>query len=117
MDRCRIGNIYAEPMIRFGPEYNQYVKSERWALKREIYFAKKGKWCKACLTRTGPIALHHMSYVNFGREPISDLIGLCHKCHREVHSIHRRNGRREDLRAVTLEYVRAKTLDRLRKRR
>jgi predicted HNH restriction endonuclease len=69
------------------------------------------------LSKIKPLHVHHMSYDHFTREPLTDLIGLCYDCHREVHRIHRAGGRQQNLRVVTLEFVRNKALDRLRKRR
>lgn len=87
--------------------YKAYIRSERWARKRTQVFAHYGKRCYACRRATGPIHVHHLSYANLGREPMSDLMPLCVQCHREVTWIYKRN-RRRGLRRVTLEYVRAK---------
>jgi len=100
-------------MKRLTKEYHDYIASERWKMKREIYFATFGRYCKACRS-TENIKIHHMSYANFGHEPMGDLISLCNPCHVEVHRLHRKAGRNANLRLVTMKYVREMTLARLR---
>src|SRR6187431_2199026 len=99
------------------PEYKNYINSQRWKDKCELYWLAKGRWCRACVTKTGPLHIHHLTYEHLGFEPLRDLIGLCYACHRQVHALHRRGGRRETIRVVTLRFIREKQLDRLRKRR
>lgn len=99
------------------PLYKSYINGPRWKLKCNQYWQAKGRWCKACLAKNKPLHVHHMSYDNLTAEPLTDLVGLCYDCHREVHARHRASGRRKNLRVVTLEYIREQTLDRLRKRR
>ena len=93
--------------------YHDYINSPKWTLKREMYFAARGRYCKACKSTTN-IKIHHMSYDNFGSEPMSDLVSLCNPCHVEVHRLHRQAGRKSSLRLVTMIYIREKTLQRLR---
>ena len=93
--------------MRPSKAYVDYIRSDRWKRKREVYFQKYGKHCQACGTGRGPIHVHHMDYSRLGNEALTDLCGLCVRCHREVTYIYRRN-RRRGLRRVTLEFVRAK---------
>jgi hypothetical protein len=97
------------------PQYKAYIKSDRWKIKCENYWLSKGRWCKACKSQQN-LQVHHLSYANFMLEPLSDLVGLCGPCHRAVHSLHRRAGRREDIRTVTMRYINQKALDRLRRK-
>ena len=95
--------------------YHDYIASEKWKIKRELYFAAKGRYCKACRS-TSNIKIHHMSYDNFGNEPLSDLVSLCNKCHVKVHQLHRKAGRKTNLRMITMQYIREMTLARLRRK-
>ena len=96
--------------------YKDYIKSPRWAKKRQECFAYHGKRCKACGTARGPIHIHHMDYSRLGREnPATDLIPLCMDCHMSVTKIYRSN-RRRGLRRVTIEYVQTKRKMRKQKR-
>lgn len=87
--------------------YHKYLKSPRWAAKRELYFSAHGKYCKACGTSFGPIQLHHLTYDRLGRERLSDLVSLCAKCHREVEALYRKSGRGDRV-VITLAYIKAK---------
>lgn len=87
-------------------DLNAYYKSEKWAVKRELYFLKKGKYCKACGSLKD-VQVHHMSYEHFKAEPMSDLVSLCAKCHKEVTALCRANGHKDD-RHTTLLYIRRK---------
>jgi 5-methylcytosine-specific restriction endonuclease McrA len=87
--------------------YRDYITGPKWQAKRQAYFRKYGKRCQACYSGQGPIHVHHMDYARLGNEHLTDLCGLCVKCHREVTAIYRKN-RRRGLRRVTLEFVRAK---------
>lgn len=78
----------------FTEEYKRYIKSERWKRKRQQVFAHYGKRCYACRKRVRILHVHHRSYRNLTREPMSDLIPLCIKCHKEITDYHRRNRRR-----------------------
>lgn len=69
-----------------------------------MYFAQNGRKCQACGKIGGHIVVHHVSYDNFMREPMRDLVGLCNPCHVEVHRRHRA-GVRQDLRMVTMRYI------------
>lgn len=84
-------------------EYHKYIKSQRWEAKCEVYWRKFGRYCKACKS-TRNLQVHHMSYDNFGHEAMADLVGLCVLCHRMVHTLHRKGGRK-DLKMVTLLYI------------
>lgn len=95
---------------RLSQGYVAYIKSKEWAAKRQYYFSCKGKLCQACGSRSN-IVVHHLSYANLGREPLTDLMGLCQDCHKEVHKIHRKL--RGDLRSVTMVYVNTKRARRL----
>lgn len=87
--------------------YNWYLKSPKWAAKREAYFNAFGKFCRACGKTVGPIQLHHMTYERLGRERMSDLVALCRDCHRDVESLYRRSGRGERM-GITLAFIRNK---------
>jgi 5-methylcytosine-specific restriction endonuclease McrA len=84
--------------------YRAYINSPKWKAKTALYVSRYGRKCQACGSLKKGLHIHHMSYDNFGNEPLSDLIGLCYPCHREVHRLHRKNGRKH-LRMITLRYV------------
>jgi CRISPR/Cas system-associated protein Cas10 (large subunit of type III CRISPR-Cas system) len=101
-------------MPKLTKAYKDYINSPRWKAKREKYFDAKGRWCKACRSHEN-IKIHHLSYDNFGHEPLMDLVSLCNSCHVKVHQLHRKaGGRPKDLRTITNQYIKNMTLKRLR---
>lgn len=76
-------------------EYEKYISSPGWGRKRkERLFIDKHR-CRTCgLSHEEGTSLevHHVSYENFGDEPMSDLITLCRQCHEAITNVirHRR---------------------------
>src|SRR6187431_1915493 len=95
-------------MHDFDPRYVKYIKSEAWKLRCQAYFARYGRYCKACGTTKGPLQVHHMDYARLGREPLTDLVSVCSPCHRGIHALHRKSGRMMGLREATMVYIRSK---------
>jgi len=60
-------------------------------------------YCQACGTQKGSLHVHHVTYVRFGKEALTDLRGLCDTCHKKVHETHRKNG--GDLRFWTDRHI------------
>jgi len=65
------------------PKYVDYIKSKSWNKRRIEYFKKFGKSCVICFIKK--VQLHHMSYINLGRELDEDLIALCIHHHKRLH--------------------------------
>jgi 5-methylcytosine-specific restriction endonuclease McrA len=72
-------------------------------MKTTAYWTKYGRFCKACGSKKN-LHVHHVTYERFGNELLTDLLGLCYTCHKGVHELHRKTGRR-DLRRATYTYV------------
>lgn len=68
-------------------DYNEYINGPLWSQRKEKYYAKHKRQCKACGTYKR-IDLHHMVYGNFGKESDEYLIPLCTNCHHEFHQKH-----------------------------
>ncbi len=64
--------------------YLDYIKSERWKLKRMQAFQYHGIYCKSCKLKIGA-HMHHIHYKNLGHEGMEDLIPLCEECHEQLH--------------------------------
>lgn len=71
------------------------MRSAAWKQFRGRALAYYGKKCYACGTYRGVIQLHHLTYVRFTRERISDVRPLCVPCHREVTALHWKMGKRK----------------------
>lgn len=72
-------------------EYEEYINSHAWRVKRLGYFQNREKRCLGCGTTSEAIQLHHVTYERLGSELDSDLRALCQKCHSFIHSIHSAN--------------------------
>jgi hypothetical protein len=71
-------------------DYNDYLSTEHWKLKRTEVVRRYGYRCACCgeagTSRRGP-DIHHITYDNMGDEPPQDLIPLCQKCHSLMHQL------------------------------
>jgi len=71
--------------------YTAYLRSKAWqALRAKVIFRDSGQ-CRAalaggkrCGSRQG-VEVHHLTYARFGAELMTDLVVLCHDCHKRAH--------------------------------
>ena len=68
--------------------YREYLLSPEWQEKRSAVLLRDGD-CTICGTPHG-LEVHHRSYGNVGREPLTDLTTLCKPCHESVTRMLRR---------------------------
>ncbi len=64
--------------------YKRYMKSNKWYTKRNNVKKRANNICENCNNNLVQ-EIHHLSYENFGNEPLTDLQGLCSDCHKECH--------------------------------
>lgn len=96
--------VLGEPNKPF--DYQEYLKSETWQLKRLAKFKQVGKRCQFC---NSPYRLnvHHRTYERIGKEDLNDLTVLCGKCHSVFHKyckLYKKvkvNGRRKQVRRLS----------------
>lgn len=62
-------------------EYQAYLTSRDWALKREEVRRRANNRCERCLT-AGMDAVHHLTYERLGYESLADLMAICDPCHK-----------------------------------
>ena len=62
--------------------YEKYRKSPAWKVKRDAVRRRDGGQCICGAQAT---EMHHKTYDNIGKEPLSDLVMLCEECHERVH--------------------------------
>lgn len=66
-------------------EYNRYLRSPVWRVKRELVMERCGGVCECCLQREAD-HVHHLKYPDtFGMEPAWDLRAVCVPCHELFH--------------------------------
>lgn len=68
--------------------YLEYLSSSHW--RRTVQKWRKDH-CEACGWE-GSLALHHVTYARLGHEYKEDLVTVCQRCHKEVHSFARSSG-------------------------
>lgn len=67
------------------PEYQKYLCSREWAVRKRAVHERAGGICERC--RLNPIDfVHHLTYANIYNEPLTDLEGWCRSCHDFIHA-------------------------------
>ena len=62
----------------------KYMLSAAWRSKRDSVILRAAGICERC--HQWPIVnVHHLHYGNLGNEPLEDLLGVCSRCHKELH--------------------------------
>ena len=62
--------------------YKEYSGSPAWKVKRDRVIQRDGGQCVCGAQAT---EVHHKTYDNIGKEPLSDLVALCEECHEREH--------------------------------
>lgn len=76
--------------------YHQYMRSDKWREMRIKRIRADLGMCRGwivekdgrehlCLSRHR-LEVHHLTYARLGNEQLSDLISLCHACHKAIHN-------------------------------
>ena len=67
--------------------YIDYLATDEWKKKRDERLKIGNGICQACLTAPAT-EVHHMNYYRIGSEnPLTDLVSVCHPCHRKIHNL------------------------------
>ncbi len=67
-----------------GEWYAGYMKSEKWAEKRQKVMARARHLCEGCMERDAKV-VHHLTYEHIGDELLFELVALCPDCHARCH--------------------------------
>lgn len=75
--------------------YREYMESEKWRMIAEQRLKIDGYKCQGCGSRgssTNPLEVHHLTYGHLYREEqdgkiYTDLVTVCHCCHKNLHRI------------------------------
>lgn len=74
----------------FWNDYNEYLKSEEWKIKRELVLKRDNNLCQSCLSETA-MEVHHKVGIFRKNEPLFSLVSVCGKCHTIITQIERGN--------------------------
>lgn len=74
--KCTTGEIVTS--------YKDYLSTDHWKIIKEKVRIKFNNKCNKCGSQYR-LETHHKTYKNIGKEPMSDLILLCHNCHYKLH--------------------------------
>lgn len=68
-------------------EYTRFLNTEYWRLIRGKKIEEAGARCSQC-HKADRLEVHHTTYEHHGNElhHLDDLVVLCRKCHRKIHS-------------------------------
>jgi len=65
-------------------DYDDYIRGPEWAGRRHEA-CKAAHWrCEVCNQPSLRLEVHHKNYDRLGEELPSDLMVLCHECHKEA---------------------------------
>jgi len=68
-------------------EYNTYLQSPQWMVKRLRVLERDNYLCQACLRRRAS-EVHHTTYqFPLGQEPLFILVSVCKPCHNALHEL------------------------------
>lgn len=80
---------------RYIHEYEKYIRSNEWAIKKAHRKDIDDHKCVMCgrseeHTRRG-LQVHHITYKHLGNEDVyTELVTLCPTCHRRIHNLYKR---------------------------
>lgn len=67
-------------------DYQQYLQSPEWRLKRDAVMKRDNRLCQGCL-KNQATQVHHLTYDRIFNEMLFDLVAICHECH--INNVHR----------------------------
>jgi restriction endonuclease Mrr len=65
--------------------YRDYLHTSEWRRTRAAALQRAGNCCSLDVTHTEGLEVHHRSYERLAEELASDVVVLCHACHRLYH--------------------------------
>lgn len=67
----------------FNKKYDDYLTSDKWYVIRNTVMERDNYKCQICKNKATDI--HHLTYKNFGKEYLFELVALCRACHMLVY--------------------------------
>lgn len=75
-DNAEIARLKALP-------YREYLQSEHW-MQFRAKILSRDHGCRKCGSHK-QLEVHHLTYDRLGEEQNTDVISLCHRCHKAMH--------------------------------
>ena len=85
VDGYHISTIHCNDYKRIFIELDDYLDSTGWAEKRKRILERDGFKCRLCGSAKN-LRVHHITYENVPFENDDDLLTVCDKCHKDLHS-------------------------------
>lgn len=82
--RQRIDELTQAQSEQWWEEYNTYLSSMGWRIKRDAVLRRDKGLCQGCRQRQAT-QVHHLTYQRLRREMLFDLVAICDECHRAIH--------------------------------
>lgn len=65
-----------------------YIESPQWQILRKQILKRDQYTCQGCGINGVPLEVHHITYINYESEQLSDLVSVCRDCHQAIHDKH-----------------------------
>ncbi len=65
-----------------------YLASAKWNTLRKQVLKRDQYTCQGCGINGVPLEVHHITYINYESEQLSDLVSVCRDCHQAIHDKH-----------------------------
>jgi 5-methylcytosine-specific restriction endonuclease McrA len=72
------------------PDYDKYIRSKAWKVKRETFLVAYHHQCVICGNKKN-LHVHHLHYQTVGHEKLEDVVVCCRRCHFIEHLPHKDN--------------------------
>lgn len=80
-----ISDKFEQLKIDYRKNYEDYLNSQTWKLKRLKILQRDKFVCQECFTERAN-NVHHITYANLGDEKDYELVSLCQSCHDKIHN-------------------------------
>lgn len=77
-------DAHANKETEWWKQYNAYLKTTAWRIKRQAVLTRANNWCEGCAARAA-VEVHHKTYEHAFNEFLFELVAVCKDCHNRLH--------------------------------
>lgn len=77
-------NQVQEQTAEWWRQYDVYLQTTAWRLKRQAVLTRANNWCEGC-GKHQATQVHHLTYKHVFDEFLFELVAVCDSCHRRIH--------------------------------